>query len=180
MKRTTYIALAGIVLAMAGLCAAQSEPLGDFARAVRKENKPVATKVFDNDNLPKDSSLSVVGDTSGDGTPAPASGAATAPAAGADAKDTNKPDAAALKTKVEAQKSKIELLSRELDVNQREYRLRAASFYGDAGARLRNAGSWDKEDADYKKKIADQQKGLDDAKKELSDLQEEERKAGVK
>ena len=64
MKRTTYITLAGMILALATVCTAQSGSLGDYARAARKENKPTATKSFDNDNIPKDSQLSVVGNTS--------------------------------------------------------------------------------------------------------------------
>src|SRR5207245_3186575 len=46
------------------LARAQSEPLGDYARAVRKEKKQEkleSGKRFDNDNLPKTDKLSVVG-----------------------------------------------------------------------------------------------------------------------
>ena len=184
MKQTTYIWLAGMMLALTAFCSAQSGSLGDYARAARKENKPAATKVFDNDNLPRESQLSVVGSTADDSSaqgngPNSAATPQTTTSAAKDA-NANKANAAALKMRVDQQKNKIDLLSRELDVNQREYRLRAASFYADAGDRLRNAAAWDKEDADYKKKIADQQKSLDDAKKELSDLQEEQRKAGVR
>jgi len=176
MKRTNYIWVAGTILALATICnAQQSSSLGDYARAARKENKPTATKTFDNDNIPRDSQLSVVGNTA-DNPPADTDNANTA----VKPQDANKPNPDALKTKVEEQKSKIELASRELDVTQREYRLRAASFYADAGERLRNAGAWDKEDAAYKQKIADQQKAVDDAKKQLADSQEELRKAGGK
>lgn len=180
MKRTTYITLSGMTLALATVCIAQSGSLGDYARAARKENKPTATKSFDNDNLPKDSQLSVVGNSpdtpqaDNGNNPANAAAKPQAPAA----TDANK--AADIKARLEAQKSKVELSSRELDVAQREYRLRAASFYADAGDRLRNSASWDKEDADYKKKIADQQKSVDEGKKQLEELQEELRKAGGK
>jgi hypothetical protein len=179
MKRTTYINFAGMLLALATACNAQSGSLGDYARAARKENKPTATKSFDNDNIPKDSQLSVVGNTpdnpqaDGNNT-ANAAAKPQAPAA-ADANKT-----ADIKARLDAQKSKVDLASRELDVTQREYRLRAASFYADAGDRLRNSASWDKEDADYKKKIADQQKTVGDGKKQVEDLQEELRKAGGK
>jgi len=185
MKHLTNITLAGMVLTTS-ICAAQSGSLGDYARAVRKESKPTATKVFDNDNIPKDSHLSVVGNTSD--VPAADNNAVannvneptdgTAPAANPKATDAAK--ASDIKAKLEEQKSKLELASRELDVTQREYRLRAASFYADAGDRLRNSGAWDKEDAAYKKKIADQQKAVDEGKKQLDALQEELRKAGGK
>ena len=185
MKRTTYITLAGMVLA-AAVCAAQSGSLGDYARAARKENKPTATKVFDNDNIPKDSHLSVVGstpDTTAADSGSVANAAPDAPkdaASPADAQAADSGKAADIKGRLEAQKNKLDLASRELDVTQREYRLRAASFYADAGDRLRNAGAWDKEDAGYKKKIADQQKAVDENKKQLDALQEELRKAGGK
>jgi len=182
MKRTTYITLGGMILALATVCNAQSGSLGDYARAARKESKPTATKSFDNDNIPKDSQLSVVGNTpdapQADNGNNPANAAAKPQAPAAAGTDAVK--VADVKARLEAQKSKVELASRELDVSQREYRLRAASFYADAGDRLRNSASWDKEDADYKKKIADQQKSVDDGKKQLEELQEELRKAGGK
>jgi hypothetical protein len=174
-----YITFAGMILALVAVCNAQSGSLGDYARAARKENKPTATKSFDNDNLPRDSQLSVVGNSTD--TPQSdsnnASGAAT-PASPNPAANANK--AADIKSRLEAQKNKVELASRELDLAQREYRLRAASFYGDAGGRLRNSAAWDKEDADYKQKIADQQKAVTDGKKQVEDMQEELRKAGGK
>jgi len=189
MKRTTYIWLAGTILALATICSAQSDSLGAYARAARKESKPTATKRFDNDNIPKDSHLSVVGNTGNDSSAASAD-AGNTPTSTPDAQASstlsqdqnagNKVAPADLKAKADDQKGKIDLLSRELDVAQREYRLRAASFYGDAGGRLRNSAAWDKEDADYKKNIADKQKAIDDAKKSLDDLQEQQRKAGVK
>jgi hypothetical protein len=182
MKRTTYT-LAGMILA-AAVCAAQSGSLGDYARAARKESKPAATKVFDNDNIPKDSHLSVVGTTpDAQATDGNAANAGSVPKDGAPAANSQAANAAKaddIKMRLNEQKGKLELASRELDVTQREYRLRAASFYADAGDRLRNSAAWDKEDADYKKRIADQQKAVDDGKKQVEELQEQLRKAGGK
>lgn len=215
MKRITYICFAGTVfvgilttLALGQSSAAPSqntvapgqssvtpassnqEPsLGSYARAMRKD-KPHSAKQFDNDNLPKAETISVVGD----------SGAVADKAA--DSQDTAQPEAAPAneekpkvtpgqtqeqrqqvydkwQQKINGQQSEVDQIAHELDLDQREYRLRAAAFYGDAGDRLRNEAAWDKEDADYKQKIADKQKALDDAKQKLSDLQEEARKAGV-
>jgi hypothetical protein len=176
------------------------QSLGEYARQVRKEpdGKP-KKKVFDNDNLPKEDKLSVVGNA-----PAPAAEAA-APAeskpaetanaapgsqpkaeAGAPPADTSKMDQAQKEAawkqwgdKIAAQQETIDLLTRELDVLQREYQIRAAAMYADVGNRLRNSGDWDKQDAQYKQQIADKQKALDDAKQKLEDLREEARKAGV-
>jgi hypothetical protein len=224
MKRTVHFAL-GTTLALGCLTlpgvaqdqASQTSqpapiestgaPLGDYARKVHKEDagksKP---KVFDNDNLPREDKLSIVGPASPENTDATAeaspaepgnqatseakpaeAGAATQPAT--EAKDIAKSPAEEQKVKeaawkqwqekLSAQKDQIGLLTRELDVLQREYQIRAAAMYADVGNRLRNSGAWDKQDADYKQQIADKQKAVDDAKQKLEDMNEEARKAGV-
>lgn len=221
MKRIAYLAsgLAMTVALLALTMAAQDQTpplnsqntgssLGDYARQVRKgpaSNKP---KVFDNDNLPREDKLSVVGQAPSD-TPAADNSAeakaadtsSSAPAAGdAKAQTDNKTAAPAQATgsdkapedpaakqaawkqwgeKIAAQKDQIDLLTRELSVLQKEYQLRAAAMYADVGNRLRNSGDWDKQDAQYKQQIADKQKQVDDANQKLADLQEEARKAGV-
>jgi len=196
MKRIAYVFLAGIVLAgmLVTVAGAQNEPLGDYARSVRKDEKPASAKKYDNDNLPTSDNISVVGnatDTTGpeDANPAPDANAAKPEdgTATPEAKDATKKDDGAdaqkvndeWKQKIADQQGKIDLLSRELDVTQREYRLRAAAFYADAGNRLRGSATWDKEDAQYKQQIAQKQKAVDDAKKALDDLKEQARKAGV-
>jgi hypothetical protein len=177
------------------------QSLGEYARQVRKEPdaKP-KKKVFDNDNLPKEDKLSVVGNAPAPGTEAAAAPAESKPAetanatpggqpkaeAGAPPTDTSKMDQAQKEAawkqwgdKIKAQQETIDLLTRELDVVQREYQIRAAAMYADVGTRLRNSAEWDKQDAQYKQQIADKQKALDDAKQKLEDLREEARKAGV-
>lgn len=198
MKRIGYVVLAEVVLAglLLSLAGAQSEPLGDYARSVRKDEKPASAKKYDNDNLPTSDKISVVGNatessgaedanagsTSGENSVQPQDGTASSEAQDA-AKKTDASDAQKAnddwKQKITAQQGKVDLLTRELDVSQREYRLRAAAFYADAGNRLRNQGSWDKEDAQYKQDVAKKQKALDDAKKAVDDLKEQARKAGV-
>ena len=197
MKRITHISF--VLGLLTALAVAQTAPqtsapatdqssLGTVARAVRKDPAAKAKpKVFDNDNLPTEDKLSVVGDTV-------AANSANNTAAPGDNKDAsgNKPagspdDDAAKKqaawkdwqSRLTGQKSSIDLASRELDVLQKEYQLRAAAMYADVGNRMRNAAEWDKEDADYKQKIADKQKAVNDAKQKLDDMQEEARKAGV-
>lgn len=197
MKRTTFVLVAGILMSgvMASVSSAQNtnvpEPsLGSYARAVKKDKKPqpAAVKKWDNDNLPKDDKISVVGN----GSTASADASVGAPLGDAQAAATDKsavqPGQTAAQRQVvydqwqqriTAQQAQVDLLQRELDVDQREYRVRAAAFYADAGDRLRNQGAWDKEDADYKQKIADKQKALDEAKQQITDMQEEARKSGV-
>jgi hypothetical protein len=179
--------------------------LGDYARQVRKDpgtpsSKP---KVFDNDNLPREDKLSVVGRTAASANDNSAQSETAAPAAGqtnaaAEAKTESQtkppsttavqaPDDEAAKQaatkqwadKLATQKDQIDLLTRELDVVQREYQIRAAAMYADAGNRMRNSADWDKQDAQFKQQIADKQKALDEAKQKLEDTQEDARKAGV-
>ena len=209
MKRTATLGIA-LLLSLVGIPAssqtqAQSnsqadQSLGAYAKQVRKDPEAKSkARVFDNDNLPREEKLSVVGNatTSGDGAAEakPAEANAPAPTAGSEAKpaapanppaDTTKMDDEAKQAawkqwgeKIKAQQDTIDLLTRELDVLQREYQIRAAAMYGDVGNRLRNSGDWDKQDAQYKQQIADKQKALDDAKQKLDDLREDARKAGV-
>ena len=190
MKRITQIALAfslftivAVSLALAQTTAPSPDQssLGDYARKVHKDPAVKAKpKVYDNDNLPKDDKLSVVGDAG-----ATANAAATTENKEAETKsaddETSKKQSEwkGWQDKISSQKNAIDLASRELDVVQKEYQLRAAAMYADVGNRMRNAAQWDKEDADYKQKIADKQKAVDDAKQKLDEMQEEARKAGV-
>ena len=170
--------------------------LGDYARKVHKDPATKAKpKVFDNDNLPKDDKLSVVGDAAPVAAPDNPSADASGAAAVADNKAGSDNKSAApsaqeeqarkqaewkmWQDKLSAQKNAIDLAARELDVLQREYQLRAASMYADVGNRMRNATQWDKQEADYKQKIADKTKAVEDAKQRLDDMEEEARKAGV-
>jgi hypothetical protein len=184
--------------------------LGDYARQIRKNSGAASKpKVFDNDNLPKEDKLSVVGpapsadeqnatdanaeqsDNAGSATAKTGAPASTQPGsdqpssqtgAGKTPEQEQAEKQAAWKQwsdRIAAQKDTVDLLTRELDVLQREYQLRAAAFYGDAGNRLRNETNWDAQDAKYKQQIADKQKTLEDAKQKLDDLQEEARKSGV-
>jgi hypothetical protein len=176
--------------------------LGEYAKQIRKTPSTASKpKVFDNDNLPREDKLSIVGTPAQPAAgaaearpeetaaPAPATGEAksgseTAASAGAP-RSLEEEDAAKQAAwkrwgeRIAAQKDQIDLLTRELDVLQREYQVRAAAMYADVGNRLRNSADWDKQDAQYKQKIADKQKALDDAKQKLDDLLEDARKAGV-
>jgi hypothetical protein len=205
MKHKCFLCLAmfALVCTFGSLSWSQSDSLADYARATRKDKKSTA-KQYDNDNLPRQDKLSVVGNAPADSDaqtsdkPADAnSDPQTAQAENNQGSQPN-PDAAKnpdsgsgsdaeqrqkemdeWKKKIDSQKEQVDLLTRELDVMQREYKLRAAAFYADAGNRLRNSGSWDKEDSQYKQQIAEKQKAVDQAKQSLEDLQEKARKAGV-
>jgi hypothetical protein len=191
MTKTKWLAAGIVVLLGASGAYAQSAnatqsgtsstSLGDAARAARKSKpKSDTSRHFDNDNLPVNEQLSVVGPdpstaTSGDQKIAQ-NGTADQKAA-ADEKQKNADE---LQQKIADQKAKIDGMNHELDLDQREYRLRAAAFYGDAGAQLRNAAQWSKDDTQYKADIDQKQKAIAAAQQELTDLQEQARKAGIK
>jgi hypothetical protein len=186
MKHTKLMAIGTLLLLGASGAAAQS--LGDYARAARKKKvEPTsATRHFDNDNLPTNETLSVVGPppanaNTGQGVGNPSSTQATKanavdPAAAA---AERKQAADEWTKKLDQQKQKIDSLNHELDLEQREYRLRAAAYYGDAGTRLRNSAQFDKDDAQYKSDVDGRQKALDAARQELDEIQEQARKAGI-
>lgn len=194
MKRmiAVGITIGALLLLGAGTASAQTssssgQSLGDVARAARKKKSQVepAAKHYDNDNLPTNQTLSVVGPapsaTTADGQPASAQQAAQQEVESkAAAAEQRKQAADEIEKKLDAQKSKIEQIAHELDLDQREYRLRAAAMYSDAGNRLRNEAQWDKDDARYKSELESKQKALDEAKAQLTDLQEQARKAGVR
>ena len=193
---------AAVVFSLAIFCGAAfaqaQDSLGDQARQARKNKPTTQARTFDNDNLPREDKLSIVGNAQPTPDPnAPASnpagsnesGKTPPPANGApaDSNNVNDKDAAAKKQaewnqwkdKIAAQKEAIDLDQRELDVTEGEYKLRAAAMYADVGNRLRNSAQWDKEDAEFKTKIETQKKALADAKDKLESMQEEARKAGV-
>ncbi len=202
MKRIATIWMTGMFFAvlLGTFSAAQSDSLGDYARAARKDKSPVpAAKKYDNDNLPTNDKLSVVGQPPADSQAAATDVAQMNPGDAASTSnnsastDSSKPSESKgvlsvkdqqklnddWKNKISGQKDQIDLLTRELNVAQKEYQLRAAAMYADAGNRLRNSSDWDKQDAQSKQELADKQKSLDDAKQKLEDMQEQARKQGV-
>jgi hypothetical protein len=186
----------GILVPLA-TAAPQSQSLGDYARAARKDKKPSTPKQYDNDNLPVNDKLSVVGNTSADSSaqsdaktskdgdqPGNDSDGKTADQKKLEPKADETPEQRdarynGWKENISKEKSEMDQASKELDLLQREYRLRAAAFYGDAGVRLRNSAEWDKENAQYQQQIADKQKAVEAAQQKIEDLQEQARKAGV-
>jgi hypothetical protein len=121
MKRMFFCGLAAIVItvAVSSVAGAQSQPsLGDYARAVKKTKDPVKTsgKVYDNDNLPNNSSLSVVGQTP---EPSAVAGKDQGKDSGSQAKDGDKvADAKAADGKATDDKAAAEKKAAELKPGQ--------------------------------------------------------------
>ena len=200
-KLSIFVAAAAVVLVCGvGAFAQDNSPsLGDYARAARKAKpEPSASsapKVYDNDNMPKASTLSVVGNEpaspNNQGTNAQDPTDKPAATKSADAKDKLpeiKPGEStedrrkaldAWKDKLKGQQDKIAQLSHELELLQREYRVKAAEFYADTARRTQNPTGFAQEDADYKKQIAEKQQAVDDAKAKLGQMQDDARKQGA-
>ena len=206
MKRIWLATIAGFVLTsiLSSVSmqaqSAQSPSLGDYARSVKKnkpEAKKSASKIYDNDTLPRDSSLSVVGTPSG---PAVEGDKEKSPESTTNADEKTKEKKKAeesgqikpgqspdqrqkaidtWKQKIDDQKAKVDLLNRELNVLTREHQIKTSEFYANTTLRVQNPNAFEEEDAKYKKDIAEKQKSVDDAKSKLNDLQEEARKSGV-
>ena len=208
MKRSFLLwAAVMVVTAMATTIVAaqsQTQPLGDYARAVKKTKNPsaakTAPKVYDNDNLPANTSISVVGNTSVSAADQDKDGAqeqdknpdGTAKQDGASGEKKSDPQLKSgqsaedrhkaldfWKGKLDGQKDKVSLLSRELDVLQRERQMKYAEFYTDGARRAQDPNGFSTEDTKYKQEIADKQKQLDEAKSKLNDMQDQARKAGA-
>ena len=175
MKHTGLIAMVIVPVLAVGAASAQS--LGDAARAARK-NKPEASPTirhYDNDNLPVNDTLSVVGPEPATATP----GAATQKPGPATSAIDRQKAAEEMQKKMEEQKQRIDSLNREIDLTQREDKVRAAAFYSDPGIRLRNSLQWDKEQAQSKSDAEEKQKALDAAKQQYDELQDQARRAGI-
>lgn len=193
MKRAICFAVTTLMI-FAGLSTlgiSQSQPLGDYARAVKKAKASGAksSKTYDNDTMPDKGTISVVGEASADSQSQDTVSAGNQdqkndPAKPPEVKagqstDDREKAVGEWKQKIDEQKGKVELLSRELDVLQRERQIKQADFYASTARTVQNPRGFDEEDAKFKEKIGDKQKAVDDAKARLNDLQEQARKAGV-
>jgi predicted RNase H-like nuclease (RuvC/YqgF family) len=192
MKRSTSIL--GLLLLTAlvtGVMAAQEQSLADAARQHKqqKEGKPVATKVFTNDNLPSTETISTVGEPTSDATPD--ANAATDPAAAADASKTG-PDGKPIdpikeqkKTwedwheKIQKQKAAVEQLQKDNEEIEKQYRLTLSNYYNSANQRINDGAQITKEDTAYREQMEQKKKAIEDGKQKIDDLQEEARRAGV-
>lgn len=201
MKHTKLMAVVILLTLAAGVASAQSSSaqssapsLGDAARAARKNKTDAspATRHYDNDNLPVNDTLSIVGPepvaAKDPAVLAKDKGAASATDKDKDKKPADPTVAAAerqksadeMKKKLAEQQQKIDALNHEISLDQREDRLRAAAFYSDAGTQLRNSAQWQKEQADSKNDADAKQKALDAARQQYEEMQEQARKAGIK
>jgi len=176
---------------LAGVAAAQSDSLADAARKHKQQQsgKPVAAKVYTNDNLPATETISTVGAPASDAAAStPTDGQTPADGSTPAAKDGAKP-ADETKTrqktwedwrdKIQKQKASVEQMQKENEEIDRQYKLTTGNYYNSAQQRLYDGAAMAKEDAAYKQQMEQKKKAIDDAKQKIDDLQEEARRAGV-
>ena len=180
---TTWIAAGALLLLgfSAAPARAQSQAggdsLADYARSVRK-NKPdtgASSRHYDNDNLPRTGTLSVVGPEAPPPNAAKDAGTAQSGAANSDRQKAT----AELQKKIDEQQKKVDTLTKDLDLQQREFRLRVAQFYTDPNNRLQNSAKWDEENKQYQADSESKQKAIDSARTQLNELQKQAKDAGI-
>jgi hypothetical protein len=180
MKKALLAVLAFLFCAVSLPARAQSDsqPLGDYARSVRKnkqEETKAAPKVYDNDNMPADTAISVVGDTTAPAPPNDDASKKTAQASNADENSQKAEPGQSLKERQEVynswkqriadQKKVIDKLTHELDDIKNN-------------ATMPQAPVWPYNQK-YQDGVTAKQKEIDAARAQLSDMQEQARKAGV-
>jgi hypothetical protein len=170
MKRIFFVLMGIALLTVSGY----GQSLGEVARQERAKKTAQASKVYDNDNLPKDAGITVgtktVADTSGDTRDDKSK---------ADSGEKNKATETETKAAISEQKKKIAQLERELSVAEREWKMRGAVFYSDAGNQLRDSKKWMEEQRKSQAELDRLRKELADAKQKLEDMREVARKAGL-
>jgi hypothetical protein len=166
MKRAAYFWLSGAVLGAMTISTAwgqtRQDPLADYARQKRleKQSEPAPKRVFDNDNLPREEHISVVGHTREEASSKnEGSDSATAGQDAVSADQSKDPGSAADKSR--AEKSAADTSD--------EAKTKIAVTPGDS------AEDRQKVSDEWKKKIADQKQTVDLESRELDVMQREYR-----
>lgn len=179
MRMASHVRVVVWVLAAVGLSGMQAQSLGDAARRIRAQKasapKAKADRVYDNANLPRNTSISVIGGT--EPSAAPKGGPASVAGATAAATDSAE-DEKTWKAKFAKLRSDLAAEERRLDVLQRELNLAQIQAYSDPNQANREAFS--RNELNTRTAEIDQQKGVvEAAKKAVADLEEELRKKGL-
>lgn len=203
MKRTLFgvLALALFTLGIAMTSGAQSSDsssLGDYARSLKKDKQEAKAtpKVYDNDNLPAETKISVVGAPSAAGDSSSAGSTTPGSSSASDANKDNsaKADSSSANTDAKTQAPSDDPTRKITPGQSREDRQKAYDAWKNQIADQRKkidqmaqeldayqhstALPWPNNDK-YVQGLAEKQKALDQAKATLTDLEEQARKAGV-
>jgi hypothetical protein len=179
-KMARYVRVAAWLLATTGLVGVQAQSLGEAARRIRAQKNPAlkakADRVYDNANMPRSTSISVIGGTEPVAAPAKSAAVGTAPAAST--ADAAKAEETAWKAKFAKARGDLAAEERRLDMLQRELNLAQIQAYSDPNQANREA--FTRNEVNKRTAEIDQQKQVvEAAKKALADLEEELRKKGL-
>lgn len=202
MKRTLFGALAVALFTLgigitAGAQSSDSSSLGDYARSLKKDKQEAkaTAKVYDNDNLPAETKISVVGAPSAAGDSSSA-GSTTPGNNSSDANKDNsaKADSSSANTDAKAQAASDDPTRKITPGQSREDRQKAYDAWKDQIDNQRKKIDQMAQEIDayqhstalpwpnnnkYTQGLAEKQKALDQARATLTDLEEQARKAGV-
>jgi len=179
MSMASYVRVAAWLLATAGLVGLQAQSLGDAARRIRAQKssatKAKADRVYTNENLPRSTSISIIGGTEPVAATKSTAGEAAPAASSADAA---KAEEQTWKAKFAKARADVASEERRLDTLQRELNLAQIQAYTDPNQANREAFS--RNELNTRTAEIDKQKQLVEAgKKAIADLEEELRKKGL-
>lgn len=179
-RMASCVRVAAWLLATAGLAGLQAQSLGEAARKIRQQKagapKAKEDRVYNNANMPRNTSISVIGGTE---PAAPKSGAEAAPAgAAATSADASKETEKAWRARFAKARADVANEERRLDMLQRELNLAQIQAYSDPNQANREAFTRN-ELTKRTEEIEQQKQVVGAAKKALADLEEELRRAGL-
>lgn len=182
MKRLVeIIVIALLALPICGFANTDEQSLGDVARKARaqKQSQAKATRVFDNDNIPKEGGISTVtmaGPSSTEKGKEPAS--KEAKGKGDKEKKTSADEEKEWREKFAKLREELGYQERNLDVLQRELNLSQIQNYSDPNVAMRE--EYQRTEINKKTQdIEDQKQKVDKLKKALADLEEELHRKGL-
>ena len=178
-RMARYVRVAAWLLVTVSLAGLNAQSLGEAARRIRAQKgaapKAKADRVYDNANMPRNTSISVIG---GSEPVAATKGAAGVAAPAASSADAAKGEEQAWKAKFAKARGDLAAEERRLDTLQRELNLAQIQAYSDPNQANREAFS--RNELNKRTTEIDQQKQLvEAAKKAIADLEEELRKKGL-
>jgi hypothetical protein len=169
-----------------GLTGGQEDPVAAAARRVREQKKQQtkATKVWDNENIPKDpGALSVVGQSAPENEAAPSDSSAstgTKPAAagnGGKVALTPAEQKSVIESDLAAAKEQLQTLQNDFDILQRKYTLDQQMYYGRTDFASDKAGAASLQDE--QNQIDAKQQEMIAAQQKVADLQAKLNAAGT-
>jgi hypothetical protein len=174
------VRVAVCLLIAAGLLGLQAQSLGEAARKIRAQKagapKAKADRVYNNENLPRTTTISVIGGS--EPAPARTATAETAAPGGAATSDASKEEEKTWRARFAKLRADLANEERRMDTLQRELNLAQIQAYQDPNQANREAFTRN-ELTQRTQEIEQQRQTVEAAKKAIADLEEELRKKGL-